>query len=122
VEDNQMMQAVVAKQLTSLGVPFRLCGTAEAALDDLTKFEFGMILMDCHLPEMDGFEATRMIREGERATGKHLPIIAMTAGAMKGDSEKCISVGMDDYLAKPYTLDQLREMLNKWLTKRSGVV
>lgn len=117
VEDNQMMQTVVAKQLSSLGVNFRLCGTAEIALEEVAKSEFGMILMDCHLPHMDGFEATRIIRQGEQTSGKHVPIVAMTAGAMKGDPEKCISAGMDDYLAKPYTLDQLREMLFKWLPR-----
>jgi signal transduction histidine kinase/ActR/RegA family two-component response regulator len=120
VEDNQMMQAVVAKQLTSLGVTFRLCGTAEAALDELSQSQFGMILMDCHLPEMDGFDATREIRKREQASGKHIPIVAMTAGAMKGDPEKCAKAGMDDYLAKPYTLDQLREIVLKWMPRRSG--
>jgi signal transduction histidine kinase/CheY-like chemotaxis protein len=120
VEDNQMMQAVVAKQLTSLGVAFRLCGSAEAALEELSQSQFGMILMDCHLPEMDGFDATREIRKREQASGKHLPIVAMTAGAMKGDPEKCVRAGMDDYLGKPYTLDQLRQMVTKWMPRRSG--
>lgn len=115
VEDNQMMQAVVAKQLASLGVPFRLCGSAEAALEDLRRSQFGMVLMDCHLPKMDGFEATGEIRKRERESGRHVPIVAMTAGAMKGDPEKCLQAGMDDYLSKPYTLEQLREILTKWL-------
>jgi signal transduction histidine kinase/CheY-like chemotaxis protein len=121
VEDNQMMQAVVAKQLTSIGVAFRLCGTGEAALEELSKSEFGMVLMDCHLPEMDGYEATRRVRQEEKTTGKHLPIVAMTAGAMKGDPEKCFAAGMDDYLSKPYTLDQLREMIGKWMPGRRSV-
>jgi signal transduction histidine kinase/CheY-like chemotaxis protein len=117
VEDNQMMQAVVAKQLASLGVPFRLCGSAEAALEDLSRSQFGMVLMDCHLPNMDGFEATREIRKREQESGRHIPIVAMTAGAMKGDPEKCMQAGMDDYLSKPYTLEQLSEMLTKWLPR-----
>jgi CheY-like chemotaxis protein len=112
-----MMQAVVAKQLASLGVPFRLCGSAEAALEDLSRSQFGMVLMDCHLPNMDGFEATREIRKREQESGRHIPIVAMTAGAMKGDPEKCMQAGMDDYLSKPYTLEQLSEMLTKWLPR-----
>ena len=117
VEDNQMMQAVVAKQLASLGIPFRLCGSAEAALEDLARSQFGMVLMDCHLPKMDGFEATAEIRKRERQTGRHTPIVAMTAGAMKGDPEKCLQAGMDDYLSKPYTLEQLCDMLTKWFPR-----
>lgn len=120
VEDNQMMQAVIAKQLASLSVSFRLCGTAEAALEELSRSKFGMILMDCHLPEMDGFEATREIRRREQTSGRHIPIVAMTAGAMKGDAEKCVQAGMDDYLSKPYTLEQLREIVYKWLPRRTG--
>lgn len=121
VEDNSMMQTVVSRQLANLGVAHVLCDTAEAALQQLEDIgaEFDMVLMDCHLPNMDGFEATRLIRAREKTRGTHIPIVAMTAGAMKGDPEKCLSAGMDDYLAKPYTLDQLRDTLNKWIQPRS---
>ena len=78
---------------------------------------FDLILMDVQMPEMDGFEATAAIREAERGSGRHVPIVAMTAHAMKGDRDKCIQAGMDDYLSKPLKLEALRSTLGKW-TKR----
>jgi CheY-like chemotaxis protein len=74
--------------------------------------------MDCQMPEMDGFETTLAIRKNETITGQHIPIIAMTAAAMKGDREHCITSGMDDYLSKPVTLDQLEALLQGWLLHR----
>jgi CheY-like chemotaxis protein len=74
---------------------------------------YTMVFMDCQMPEMDGYEATRLIREreGDRC---HVPIIALTAHAMKGDQEKCMAVGMDDYLAKPIAVDKLYELITYW--------
>lgn len=77
--------------------------------------------MDCHLPVLDGFEATQKIRELEKNTNEHITIIAMTAGAMTGDYEKCRQAGMDDYLAKPYTLKQLKEKLSNWLLTEKSI-
>ena len=75
-----------------------------------------MILMDCQMPDMDGFETTRAIRERERAMGKApLPIIAMTAHAMSDDREHCLAAGMSDYLSKPFTQEQLHTILRRWL-------
>jgi two-component system, sensor histidine kinase and response regulator len=71
--------------------------------------------MDCQMPEMDGFEATRVIRDLEKSTGKHIPIIAMTASAMRGDRENCIASGMDDYMSKPVGKQQLLSVLTRWL-------
>jgi CheY-like chemotaxis protein len=71
--------------------------------------------MDCHMPEMDGFQATRAIREIEAKTGQHIPIVAMTANAMQGTRESCLACGMDDYLSKPVSLERLGEMLKNWL-------
>ena len=71
--------------------------------------------MDCHLPVLDGYQATAAIRRNEKETGEHIPIIAMTAGVMRGDADKCLECGMDDFLSKPYTLDHLRQKLERWL-------
>lgn len=116
VEDNPTMQMVVSKQLSSLGFTPRLVGNAEGALEMLSRGSFHIAFLDCHLPGMDGFEAARLIRESEKEKGSgKMAIVAMTAGTMPGDKEKCLASGMDDYLAKPYTLEQLKEKLEKWL-------
>jgi DNA-binding response OmpR family regulator len=73
--------------------------------------------MDCQMPEMDGFEATRIIREKEKNLGRYTPIVALTADAMSGDREKCIASGMDDYLNKPVRPEQVTAMLEKWITR-----
>jgi len=78
------------------------------------------VFMDCQMPEMDGFEATRRIREFENG-GRHTKIIALTADAMVGDREKCISAGMDDYLNKPLKTTQIAEMLKKWISGAAAV-
>jgi CheY-like chemotaxis protein len=77
---------------------------------------YGLILMDCRMPDMDGFEATRLIREQESTRGRRTPIVALTANAMSGDREKCLDVGMDDYLPKPFQAADLRSVLSKWLS------
>jgi CheY-like chemotaxis protein len=76
--------------------------------------------MDCQLPEMDGFEATRAIREQEKESGRHIPVIAVTAHAMKGDRERCLSAGMDDYISKPVNIETLREVIAKWISDEGG--
>jgi CheY-like chemotaxis protein len=83
----------------------------ESALSD----RFDLILMDCQMPEVDGFEATKAIREAENLLSRHTPIIGLTAHAMEGDRERCISAGMDDYLSKPTSLDKLSTTINRWL-------
>lgn len=118
VEDNKSMQLLTGRQLQTLGYQFTMCGSAEAALQELKQDpNYVLILMDCHLPGISGFEATIALRALEASAGatKHLPIVAMTAAAMKGDTEKCLESGMDDYLSKPYTLEQLKQKLEQWI-------
>jgi CheY-like chemotaxis protein len=121
VEDNPVNLGVIRKALSQLGL------TSVAATDGseaLTRFghqHFDMIFMDCQMPVMDGYEATSRIRQLESEQGRApTPIVAMTANAMTGDREKCINAGMDDYLAKPMGLDQLRVCVARWLNNASG--
>jgi len=79
-----------------------------------------LILMDVQMPVMDGLEAARAIRESEAATGRHLPIVAMTAHAMKGDRERCLAAGMDDYISKPIKLHVVAAVLERWLGTAAG--
>lgn len=117
VEDQPIMQDLLRRQFDNLELKFEIASTAEEGLEYLSKQDYTLVLMDCHLPKMDGFEASRQIRlrEKDRTASKRIPIIAMTAGAMKGDREKCIDSGMDDYLSKPYTLEELCDKLRKWI-------
>ncbi|BCX02737.1 MAG: hypothetical protein KatS3mg053_0675 [Candidatus Roseilinea sp.] len=117
VEDNPSNQAVALQQLNKLGYAADLVTNGQAAVARLTRAEHGyrLVLMDCQMPGMDGFQATKAVRDWERSNGGHVPIIAMTAQAMKGDRERCIAAGMDDYLSKPVRLDELRHILNRWL-------
>jgi two-component system sensor histidine kinase/response regulator len=100
-EDNAVNQRLAATLLERRGHTVAIANNGREALDALAVRSFDVVLMDVQMPEMGGFEATRVIREGELATGAHLPIIAMTAHAMKGDRERCLEAGMDEYLTKP---------------------
>jgi len=121
VEDNPVLQQLALLQLENLGIKASAVVGGRAALEELSRSTYNLILMDCHLPDIDGFETTRMIRQQEAGSGDHVIVIAITAGAMRGDPEKCLNAGMDDYLSKPYTLDQLLEKLQRWLGKGSKV-
>jgi two-component system, sensor histidine kinase and response regulator len=84
---------------------------AVAALDEAV---YDLVFMDCQMPDMDGFEATRAIRAEEAGTPRHTPIVALTANAMQGDRERCLTAGMDDYIAKPVTTQTLAAALERW--------
>ena len=93
--------------LEKQGHTVTVAGNGKEALAALDKEAFDLVLMDVQMPEMDGFEATAAIRRQEQATGQHLPIIAMTAHAMKGDRERCLAAGMDGYISKPFHAREL---------------
>lgn len=118
VEDNKVNQLYATKLLKAMGFSVHLATTGFEAIDLALTFhdKLGIILMDCRMPEMDGYEATRRIRSAERKNGlSPLPIIALTANALKGDAELCRNAGMDDYLTKPVSNSQLAEKISHWL-------
>jgi two-component system sensor histidine kinase/response regulator len=106
-EDNPVNQTVAVRLLEKMGHTIMVVGNGRDAVLMAEEQDFDLVLMDVQMPEMGGFEATRAIREKEIGTQKHLPIIAMTAHAMKGDREKCLAVGMDGYIAKPIRVAEL---------------
>ncbi len=113
-EDNLVNQKVALIMLQKFGLEADVVATGIEALDALMGVSYDLILMDCQMPEMDGFEATRRIRERERGS-RRIPVVAMTANAMVGDREKCLEAGMDDYIAKPVRSEALHQALSLWL-------
>ncbi|WP_407357194.1 PAS domain S-box protein [Methanolobus sp. WCC5] len=115
VEDDIFNQEVALKMLTKLGFNVDVVANGQEAIKALEMIPYDLVLMDVQMPEMDGIEATRLIRDISSAVIDHnIPIIAMTAHAMEGDRERFIEAGMDDYVSKPVTLKVLRELMNKW--------
>ncbi|MBX2860757.1 MAG: response regulator [Vampirovibrio sp.] len=112
-EDNEINQMVAESILQEAGYTVVVSQNGQEALDTLKTELFDVILMDIHMPEMDGYEATAIIREQEAETGEHIPIIALTANAMSGDREKCIEIGMDGYVPKPFDPKALLKAINK---------
>jgi PAS domain S-box-containing protein len=106
-EDNPVNQRVALRILERQGHKVLVAASGREALDALGRHSFDILLMDIQMPEMNGWEAAAAIREQEKSTGAHLPIIALTAGAMEGDREKCLAAGMDDYVAKPFRAETL---------------
>jgi CheY-like chemotaxis protein/HPt (histidine-containing phosphotransfer) domain-containing protein len=121
VEDNPTNQEVALGILEALGYQADVAADGLLALQALAKNDYDLILMDCQLPHLDGYEATRIIRAPDSQVRNHrVPIIAMTAHAMTGDREKCLASGMDDYLSKPLQPAALRGMLEKWLAAQAS--
>jgi len=119
-EDNRVNQAVAQAMLIKLGYQADLVVNGVEALHALSSADYDLVLMDCGMPQMDGYEATRLIRDREVGTRNSLiPIIAITADAMTGDRDKCLDAGMSDYIAKPVELRKLAEILEKWLDPAS---
>jgi CheY-like chemotaxis protein/HPt (histidine-containing phosphotransfer) domain-containing protein len=115
-EDNPVNQKLIARLLEKMDYRADVAGNGIEALDALSRISYVAVLMDCQMPEMDGFEATSEIRRRDREQGSHTPIIAVTAHAMKGDRERCLAAGMDDYISKPVKADDLKALLERHLT------
>jgi CheY-like chemotaxis protein len=118
-EDNPVNQLLMRKVLQRMGHTPEIVPDGRQAVEAAMREEYSVILMDCQMPEMDGFEATVQIRQREDPD-RRIPIIALTANAMKGDRERCFDAGMDDYLTKPIDLNRLAEALQRWTTLPVG--
>jgi two-component system sensor histidine kinase/response regulator len=115
-EDNPINRKVAVRALQNLGLVVEVAENGQTAIAATANGTFDLVLMDCQMPQLDGFEATATIRAREKAEGAaRVPIIAMTALAMRGDRERCLAAGMDDYLPKPFKRDALLAILNRWL-------
>ncbi len=126
-EDNLINQKVAGMMLRGFGLSVDVVSNGLQAIEALSRSTYKVVLMDCQMPEMDGYDASRKIREYEASScfpgneTTRIPIIALTAHAMKGDSNSCIAAGMDDYLSKPFNREQLAETLGRWLSPPKDV-
>jgi CheY-like chemotaxis protein len=117
-EDNAVNQRLVSRLLEKRGHQVVVAANGREALEAMERQSFDIVLMDLQMPELDGFEATAALRAREAGHGTHLPVIALTAHAMKGDRERCLAAGMDAYLSKPIRPQELDKLLELH-TKRS---
>jgi len=116
VEDNDINRKFAEALLRKIGCEFKAVANGREALDALERDAYDVVLMDCMMPEMDGYEATLRLRAREQAnSAPHLPVIALTASASASDLDKCMAAGMDDYLSKPYTVDALKVKIARWV-------
>ena len=119
-EDNPVNRKLATKLIGKFGAHVDAVTTGKEAIRALESTDYDLILMDVQMPEMDGIDATRLIREKEKEQGGHVPIVAMTAHAMEDDRRLCMMAGMDDYVSKPIKKQQLLEVIEKMLSRRSG--
>jgi CheY-like chemotaxis protein len=115
VEDNAVNQRLALRMLEKRGHAVHVASNGLEALALVASTQYDLILMDCQMPEMDGFETTRRIRDAETECGRHVPIVAMTANAIFGDRDRCLAVGMDEYLAKPVRAEMLYQTIDSFL-------
>ena len=115
VEDNPIQLRISKAYAEKVGVDVDAVSNCREAIEALSKRGYALILMDWRMPEVDGIACTREIRDVDARNGLHTPIVALTARAMTGDREKCLAAGMDDYLSKPFTTSQLREVFSRWI-------
>jgi CheY-like chemotaxis protein len=113
-EDNSVNQLLMTRLLEKRGHHVALAANGREAVEAIGKERYDLVFMDMQMPEMDGLEATATIREREKGHGIHLAVIALTAHAMKGDRERCLAAGMDDYLSKPIGVEELDDVLRRY--------
>ena len=114
-EDNPINQKVIRRQIENLGFTADIVSNGQEALDAYSEKDYDLIFMDCQMPVLDGYSATTEIRQLEKSTSKHIPIVALTASAIQGDREKCLEVGMDEYISKPTNQQKLNEVINQFI-------
>ncbi|MFI5239134.1 MAG: response regulator, partial [Gemmatimonadales bacterium] len=114
-EDNPVNQRVASHMLNKLGYRCDIASNGKEAVDMLAQLPYDLVLMDCQMPEMDGYTATRTIRQSEESGGRHTPIIAMTANAMREDRARCLDAGMDGFIPKPIALEELETAMECWV-------
>ncbi len=116
-EDNSVNQMLILAQLKNLGYSAHAVANGREAIEELAAGVYDLVLMDCQMPEMDGYETTRTIRENEKKSGKHIQIIALTANAMKQDQQRCLECGMDNYISKPVKREVLASIIESAIHK-----
>ena len=118
VDDNILFRQIGFEILSDMNCIVDSAENGLVAIEKLKSKKYDIILMDCLMPEMDGMEATKRIRLGEAGSiNKAIPIVALTASALKDDREKCLEVGMNDFLSKPFQIENIEAMLEKWVSK-----
>ncbi len=117
VEDNEISQKTLSQLLNFKDCGVTIAANGKQAVEAFSKRAYDLILMDVQMPEMDGLDATRIIRGLERGTGRRIPIVAITGYALEGDKERCLKAGMDGYLAKPVGMDDLFRVVEEFLEK-----